>query len=127
MAPEVALAKPYSHKAEVFAFATVLWEMASHERPFADCDVDSFYRCAAAPRLPPRLLPYPTRVSRAHASHLPMISPVPLFSGAFVQRASGHQSHRASRRSSLRCSPAAGAPITPPVPRWPRSSSSCVS
>ena len=126
MAPEVALAKPYSHKAEVFAFATVLWEMASHERPFADCDVDSFYRCAATPRLPPRLLPYPTRVSRAHASHLPMISPLP-FSGAFVQRASGHQSHRASRRSSLRCSPAAGAPITPPVPRWPRSSSSCVS
>ena len=54
MAPEVALAKPYSHKAEVFAFATVLWEMASHERPFADCDVDSFYRCAATPRLPPR-------------------------------------------------------------------------
>ena len=54
MAPEVALAKPYSHKAEVFAFATVLWEMASHERPFADCDVDSFYRCAATPRMPSR-------------------------------------------------------------------------
>ena len=54
MAPEVALSKPYSHKAEVFAFATVLWEMASHERPFADCDVDSFYKCAATPRLPSR-------------------------------------------------------------------------
>jgi serine/threonine protein kinase len=54
MAPEVALAKPYSHKAEVFAFATVLWEMASHERPFADYDVKGFYKCAATPRLPPR-------------------------------------------------------------------------
>ena len=44
MAPEVALSKPYSHKAEVFALGTLLWQMASHENPFADCDVSGFYR-----------------------------------------------------------------------------------
>ena len=44
MAPEVALSRPYNHKAEVFAFATLTWQMATHERPFADCDVASFYR-----------------------------------------------------------------------------------
>jgi serine/threonine protein kinase len=44
MAPEVALMKPYSHRAEIFAFATLVWQMISHERPFADCDVDSFYK-----------------------------------------------------------------------------------
>ena len=54
MAPEVALSKPYSHKAEVFAFATVLWEMASHERPYSEYDVKGFYKCAATPRLPSR-------------------------------------------------------------------------
>jgi len=59
MAPEVALSKPYSHRAEVFAFATLLWQMLSHERPFADCDVNGFYRrvCHAGerPKIPPNL------------------------------------------------------------------------
>ena len=27
---------PYSYTADVFSFATVVWEMASHERPFAE-------------------------------------------------------------------------------------------
>ena len=44
MAPEVALSKPYSHKAEVFSFGILLWQMVSHEHPFADCDVSGFYR-----------------------------------------------------------------------------------
>jgi len=44
MAPEVALNQPYSHKAEVFGFGTILWQMASHERPFAGCDAKAFYR-----------------------------------------------------------------------------------
>jgi len=33
MAPEVALAKSYTHRAEVFSFALVLWEMAAHQKP----------------------------------------------------------------------------------------------
>lgn len=44
MAPEVALSRPYSHKAEIFAFGTLLWQMIAHEVPFQDCDVSSFYR-----------------------------------------------------------------------------------
>ena len=43
MAPEVALSRPYSHKAEIFAWATMLWQFLSHETPYADCDVDAFY------------------------------------------------------------------------------------
>ena len=35
MAPEVALSKPYSHRSEAFSFATILWEMAAHERPYS--------------------------------------------------------------------------------------------
>ena len=34
MAPEVALARPYNYKAEVFSFASVLWELGSHLKPF---------------------------------------------------------------------------------------------
>lgn len=44
MAPEVALSKPYSHRAEVFAYATIVWQMLAHERPFSDCDVEAFYK-----------------------------------------------------------------------------------
>ena len=42
MAPEVAMCQPYNHKAEVFSFADVLWEMGSHERPFRDLSTDTF-------------------------------------------------------------------------------------
>ena len=33
--PEVANSEPYCHKTDVFSFATVLWEMAAHRRPFS--------------------------------------------------------------------------------------------
>jgi len=42
MAPEVALSQPYNHRAEVFSFATCLWQMCSHEIPFFEMDVESF-------------------------------------------------------------------------------------
>ena len=44
MAPEVALSLPYSHRAEIFAWATICWQIIAHERPFNDCDVDAYYR-----------------------------------------------------------------------------------
>lgn len=44
MAPEVALNQPYSHRAEVFAWATIMWQMLAHERPYNDFDVAAFYR-----------------------------------------------------------------------------------
>lgn len=36
MAPEVAAGRPYNHKADVFAWALVLWEMVAHEAPWSD-------------------------------------------------------------------------------------------
>uniref|UniRef100_A0A7S0LPI3 Protein kinase domain-containing protein n=1 Tax=Coccolithus braarudii TaxID=221442 RepID=A0A7S0LPI3_9EUKA len=47
MAPEVALEQPYNYKAEAFSFASVLWEMASHTRPFEWMDSSLFieYAC----------------------------------------------------------------------------------
>lgn len=47
MAPEVAQEEPYNHKSEAFSFASVLWEMASHARPFEWMDSEMFmeYAC----------------------------------------------------------------------------------
>uniref|UniRef100_A0A7S4C2V5 Protein kinase domain-containing protein n=1 Tax=Chrysotila carterae TaxID=13221 RepID=A0A7S4C2V5_CHRCT len=44
MSPEVALDKPYDNKAEVFSFATILYEMASHERPFEDLTAEGYVK-----------------------------------------------------------------------------------
>jgi len=46
MAPEVALYWPYSHRAEVFSFALVLWEMASHNRPFSEFNQEDRFKAA---------------------------------------------------------------------------------
>ncbi|KAL1530947.1 hypothetical protein AB1Y20_001838 [Prymnesium parvum] len=42
MSPEVALCKPYNSKADVFSFATLLWQMLAHERPFSGMSVSDF-------------------------------------------------------------------------------------
>ncbi len=44
MAPEVALSERYNHKAEVYSFATVFWEMACHRRPFEGFSPEIFRR-----------------------------------------------------------------------------------
>ena len=38
MSPEVANSRPYNHLSEVFSFATVLWEVCSHKKPFTSFD-----------------------------------------------------------------------------------------
>ena len=43
MAPEVALCRPYSHKAEVFSWGVILWQLLSHNVPFANCDENAFF------------------------------------------------------------------------------------
>jgi len=53
MAPEVAVSKPYSHRSEVFSFATILWEMAAHERPYAQgCSEGPFKAALASGTVP---------------------------------------------------------------------------
>lgn len=43
MAPEVAESKPYNHKADVFSFGIILWELMSRKKPFDGLNRDSFY------------------------------------------------------------------------------------
>jgi len=43
MAPEVADSLPYNHKADVYSFGIILWEMNSCKKPFDGLDKDQFY------------------------------------------------------------------------------------
>ena len=56
MAPEVALCRPYSNKAEVFSWSIILWQLLSHNVPFSHCDEQAFFvRVAEAgerPKIP---------------------------------------------------------------------------
>jgi len=64
MAPEVALEQPYNNKAEVFSFASILWEMASHAKPFnwmdAQLYLDHACRRGVRPQLPKK---WPTELT----------------------------------------------------------------
>jgi len=44
MAPEVARSRPYGTSAEVYSFGILLWQLASHERPFAGMDMQRHAR-----------------------------------------------------------------------------------
>lgn len=45
MSPEVALGLPYNHKADVYSFAILLWELCELKTPFLELDVDSLATC----------------------------------------------------------------------------------
>ena len=47
MAPEVARSRPYGTSAEVYSFGILLWQLASHERPFAGMDMQRHARQVA--------------------------------------------------------------------------------
>lgn len=57
MAPEVANSQPYSHKAEVFSFASVLWELCAHEKPFLAFSDPKHFKPALAKGFLPRVSP----------------------------------------------------------------------
>mmetsp|Transcript_49214 Transcript_49214/g.160003 ORF Transcript_49214/g.160003 Transcript_49214/m.160003 type:complete len:394 (+) Transcript_49214:15-1196(+) len=42
MAPEVALCKPYDHTADVFSWASLLYEMAAHKKPYYAMDAQAY-------------------------------------------------------------------------------------
>mmetsp|Transcript_13365 Transcript_13365/g.44639 ORF Transcript_13365/g.44639 Transcript_13365/m.44639 type:complete len:405 (-) Transcript_13365:38-1252(-) len=42
MAPEVALSQPYNHKAEVFSFTSLLYQLLAHQKPFAWMNAEQF-------------------------------------------------------------------------------------
>jgi len=43
MAPEVADCRPYNHKADVYSFGIILWEIVSFQKPFDGMSRDEFY------------------------------------------------------------------------------------
>jgi len=44
MAPEVADNLPYNHKADVYSFGIILWEMTSYKKPYEGFSREAFYR-----------------------------------------------------------------------------------
>jgi serine/threonine protein kinase len=43
MAPEVAEGLPYNHKADVYSFGIILWELNAGKKPFVGLNRESFY------------------------------------------------------------------------------------
>jgi len=43
MAPEVADSRPYNHKADVYSFGILLWELLSCKKPYAGLGIDEYY------------------------------------------------------------------------------------
>ena len=43
MAPEVADSRPYNHKADIYAFGILLWELLSCKKPYVGLGIDDYY------------------------------------------------------------------------------------
>jgi len=43
MAPEVADCRPYNHKADVYSFGTILWEIVAYKKPYDGMNREQFY------------------------------------------------------------------------------------
>ena len=53
MSPEVARSRPYNYKAEVFSYASVVWEMLAFRKPFEDLSPEVFYTAIDNGHRPP--------------------------------------------------------------------------
>ena len=62
MSPEVALSRPYNYKAEVFSYASVVWEMLAFRKPFEDLSVEVFYKAIDTGHRPPLPKKWPPTV-----------------------------------------------------------------
>jgi len=43
MAPEIADSRPYNHKADVYSFGIILWEIVAYKKPYDGLNRESFY------------------------------------------------------------------------------------
>ena len=57
MAPEVANSQRYNHKAEVFSFASVQWELCAHKKPFLEYSAPELFKAAVIKGVHPKLSP----------------------------------------------------------------------
>ena len=57
MSPEVANSQDYNHKAEAYSFASVLWEMCSHTKPFTEFSSPELFKKAVANGFHPKINP----------------------------------------------------------------------
>ena len=65
MAPEVADALPYNHKADVYSFGIILWEMNSMKKPFHGLNRELFYeRIVHGGERPPMSKKWPSELCR---------------------------------------------------------------
>jgi serine/threonine protein kinase len=65
MAPEVADNRPYNHKADVYSFGIILWEMLSYKKPYEGLNRESFYvRIVDAGERPPVNKKWPKELSK---------------------------------------------------------------
>mmetsp|Transcript_78542 Transcript_78542/g.235439 ORF Transcript_78542/g.235439 Transcript_78542/m.235439 type:complete len:145 (-) Transcript_78542:89-523(-) len=65
MSPEVALSQPYGAEADVFSFATILWQIIAHQRPFSGMNVAAFEeRVAKGGERPPPNSRWPTTLKQ---------------------------------------------------------------
>jgi serine/threonine protein kinase len=65
MAPEVADNRPYNHKADVYSFAIILWEMLSYKKPYDGLNRETFYiRIVDGGERPPINKKWPKELSK---------------------------------------------------------------
>jgi serine/threonine-protein kinase TNNI3K len=57
MSPEVANSQDYNHKAEAYSFASVLWEMCSHTKPFTEFSSPELFKEEVAKGFHPKINP----------------------------------------------------------------------
>ena len=115
MAPEVARSRPYGTSAEVYSFGILLWQLASHERPFAGMDMQRHARqvgLAAAwcvvlvANTPPPLL-RPIQLLRPTTTTTTATT-ITTITGRWSTVGSGLRSRRDGRRCCARCSRTVG-------------------
>jgi len=64
MAPEVASSHPYGTSAEVYSFSIILWQLCSHDRPFAGFNMSVFHeRVVRGNQRPPLKKTWPAQLS----------------------------------------------------------------
>ena len=68
MAPEVADNLPYNHKADVYSFGIILWEMTAYKKPYEGFSREAFYkRVVKGGERPPVKKNWPKELSKLMA------------------------------------------------------------